>query len=317
MLLRNRKSVHPIDSLKNGIDTLSRMRAESTLRDSVRTRFLPGMGQIINKVDTTNGLYQKQFLWSDAKYIGDLLWELPGFFYRDLGEAGKWGELNAFGVDGRDIGILLDGRPMNDPVTGTYDISDLPLEFIDYTEILTGSNSILASGEDATTLNFVSRSYNSYHPLTKLRFVQDPSGNLLTDGLFTQNVARGLNLMISFTRQTSNGNYPQIVNTIILPSLDAWNVRTRLRYDFSSRLNISLTDFYTKASNGLNGGINLDSSANIFDAASAVVMNNYQHDDRSRRDETLSAIARIFSDSSSTTQASFITAFLNENIGIR
>ena len=34
-------------------------------------------------------------------------------------------------------------------------------------------------------------------------------------------------------------------------------------------------------------------------------MNQYAHDDRSRRDVTLSAIARIFSDSSSTTQASF------------
>ena len=49
-----------------------------------------------------------------------------------------------------------------------------------------------------------------------------------------------------------------------MPTLDAWNVRTRLRYDFSDRLNISLTDFYTKASNGLNGGIDLSHSANTF-----------------------------------------------------
>ncbi len=293
-----------VDTLKKGTDTTLLARTDSTVIDSVRIRFLRGMGEIIGEVDTTDALHQKQFLWSDARFLGDLIWDLPGFFYRDLGEAGKWGQLNAFGTDGRDIGIMLDGRPMNDPVTGTYNLSDLPLEFIDHTEILSGSTSILASDEDGTALNFVSRSYNSYRPLTRIRFVQDPKGTLLTDGLFTQNVIRGLNLMISFTRQTSDGNYPQTVNNLIVPALDAWNVRTRLRYNFSNRLNISLTDFYTKARNGLNGGVDID-SGNIFNNAVATIMNNLQHDSRSRRDETLSAIARILPDSSSTTQASF------------
>ena len=292
--------IHPsfADTLKKGIDTALQVHADSTKIDSVRIRFIPGMGQIINEVDTTNILHQKQFLWSDAKYIGDLLWKLPGFFYRDLGEAGKWGELNAFGVDGRGVAILLDGRPMNDPVTGTYNISDLPLEFIDHTEILSGSTSILASDENGTAMNFVSRSYNSFHPLTKLRFVQDPKGTLLTDGLFTQNVARGLNLMIGFQRTVTIGHYTNA-------ALDAWNVRTRLRYNFSDRLNISLTDFYTKAGNELNGGVDPSQSTSLFDEASAGVFNRYAHDDRSRHDVTLSAIERIFSDSSSTTQTSF------------
>ena len=149
-----RKPSSIVDTLKKGIDTTSLAHADSTVIDSVRIRFLPGMGQIIDEVDTTDVLHQKQFLWSDAKYVGDLLWKLPGFFYRDLGEAGKWGQLNAFGVDGRDIGILLDGRPMNDPVTGTYNLSDLPLEFIDHTELLSGSTSILASGEDGHSIEF-------------------------------------------------------------------------------------------------------------------------------------------------------------------
>lgn len=286
-----------VDTLKKGIDTASLAHADSTVIDSVRIRFLPGMGQIIDEVDTTSVLHQKQLLWSDAKYTGDVLWKLPGFFYRDLGEAGKWGELNAFGVDGRGIGIFLDGRPMNDPVTGTYNLSDLPLEFIDHTEILSGSTSMLASGGDGTALNFVSRSYNSYRPLTKLRFVQDPKGTILTDGLFTQNVVRGLNLMIGFQRTTTMGRYANA-------DLDAWNVRTRLRYNFSDRLNIALTDFYTKAGNGLNGGVDPLRSTTLFDETSARVFNQRARDDRSRRDVTFSAIARIFSDSSSTTQAS-------------
>jgi outer membrane cobalamin receptor len=287
-----------IDALKKGTDTTSLARTDSIVIDTVRIRFIPGMGQLTNEVDTTNLLHQKQFLWSDGKNVGDFMWKLPGFFYRDLGEAGKWGQLNAFGVDGRGIGILLDGRPMNDPVTGTYNLSDLPLEFIDHAEILSGSSSMLASGEDAAALNFVSRSYNSIHPMTKLRFVQDAKGTILTDGIFTQNVARGLNLMIGFQRTTTAGRYANA-------ELDAWNVRTRLRYNFSERLNIALTDFYTKAGNGLNGGVDPLQSTTIFDETSAVVFNKNAHDNRSRRDVTLSSIARIFSDSTSTTRVSF------------
>jgi outer membrane cobalamin receptor len=285
-------------SLIKSTDSTMIAPKDTTAVDSVRIRFIPGMGQINSDVDSLSVLYQKQFLWSDADAVRDIIWKLPGFFYRDLGEAGKWGQLNAFGMDGRDIGIFVDGRPMNDPVTGTYNLSDLPLEFIDHTEIFSGTASTSTLSDAAgTALNFVSRSYNSYHPLTRLRFVQDPSGTLLTDGLFTQNVVRGLNLMIGFQRFTSDGRY-------INASLDAWNVRTRLRYNISDRFNISLTDFYTKAGNGLNGGVNTSKSVSIFDEAGAIT--NYLQnawDKRSRRDVTLNSIAHFFSDSSFTTHA--------------
>ena len=286
-----------VGGLSKPTDSTALAPKDTTAADSVRIRFIPGMGQITSDVDSLSVLHQKQFLWSDAKVVSDIIWKLPGFFYRDLGEAGKWGQLNAFGVDGRAIGILIDGRPMNDPVTGTYNLSDLPLEFIDHAEILSGTASTMTLSDVAgTALNFVSRSYNSYHPLTKLRFVQDPKGSLLTDGLFTQNVARGLNLMVGFSRQVSDGRY-------INANLDAWNVRTRLRYNISDRLNIALTDFYTKAGNGLNGGVNSSQSENIFTETGAEVNDQHVWDKRSRRDVTLNTIARIFSDSSFTTQA--------------
>jgi len=279
-------------------DTSSAVHADSTVVDTVRSRSLRGMGQFTEEVDTLSALSQRQFLWSDAKVPGDLIWKLPGFFYRDLGEAGKWGQLIAFGADARSIGIFMDGRPMNDPVTGTYNLSDLPLEAIDHTDILTGPSSLSASGGDGILLNFVSRSFNSYRPMTKIRFVQDPLGTILTDGLFTQNVARGLNLTIGFQRTVTQGRYANA-------SLDAWNVRTRLRYNVSDRLNLQLSDFYTKAGNGLNGGIDPLRSASLFDPASAVEDNPSSHDNRSRRDVTFSVIGRFFADSSSTTHASF------------
>jgi outer membrane cobalamin receptor len=295
--VQEEKPTYFVTGLSKSTDSTALTPKDTTAIDSVRIRFLPGMGQITDDIDSLSALHQKQFLWSDAKVVSDVIWKLPGFFYRDLGEAGKWGQLNAFGIDGRAIGILVDGRPMNDPVTGTYNLSDLPLEFIDHTEVLFGTASTATVSDAAgSMLNFVSRSYNSYHPLTKIRFVQDPKGTLLTDGLYTQNVARGLNLMIGFTRQVSDGRY-------INASLDAWNVRTRLRYNVSDRLNIALTDFYTKSGNGLNRGVNTLKSESMFAERGSEVNDQYVWDKRSRRDVTLNTITRILSDSSSTTQA--------------
>jgi hypothetical protein len=254
------------------------------------------MGSLTGIVDSMSVFHQTQFLLSDAKYTGDIVWKYPGIFWRDLGEAGKLGQLYVFGLDGRYIEILLDGRPMNDPVTGTFNLYDLPLEFIDYVDIQNGSTSIMAATiTTGTFMNFVSRSYNSYRPMTKIRFVQDPKETILTDGLFTQNIARGLNLMIGIQRHASQGRYTNA-------SLDAWNTRIRLRYNVSDRLNISLTDFYNKTNNGLNGGITRTQIINITDEDGVMVNNRDVWDLRTRRDVTLSSIARILSDSASTTQ---------------
>ena len=62
-----RKHSFFIDTLRKRIDTTSLAHSDSTVKDSIRIRFLPGMGQVIDEVDTTDVLYQKQILWSDAK----------------------------------------------------------------------------------------------------------------------------------------------------------------------------------------------------------------------------------------------------------
>ena len=135
--------------------------------------------------------------------------------------------------------------------------------------------------------------YNSVRPFTKVRFVQDPEEDLLTDFLFTQNIARGLNLMAAFDRTVTNGNYANA-------ALDAWNVRIRFRYNISDRVNISISDFYTKAVNGLNYGVILNTSAYI--PSDATENNSSTFDIRSRQDLTFAAIGRLLPDSASTTR---------------
>ena len=205
--------------------------------DSLRTNFLPGMGTIAVDQDTTEW-FASRFIWSDARYAGDLFRLTPGIFLRELGTAGQPSEITAEGVGWRGLPVLFDGRPLNDPVTGTFNLYDFPMEFIDRIELWEGPEAFFAAqGGTGLTMNMVARQYNTGRPITKIRFVQGPYEHLLTDALFTQNIVRNLNLTFGVQRQVTDGRF---VNT----GFDSWNVRTRLRYNLSERLNLALTDLY-------------------------------------------------------------------------
>lgn len=273
--------------------------AVGSARDSMRIRFIDGMGSLQERVDSLDMLHQSQFIWTDARYAGELFWRIPGFHLRELGEAGKPSLLSAFGLDMRHIAVLLDGRPMNDPVSGQFNVANFPLEFVDHFEVFSGPMSIgTGSSAAAVALNISTKWFNSPRPLTKVRFVQDAKETILTDGLFTQNILRGLNLMLAFQRNSSQGRF---VNA----RLDAWSVRTRIRYNVSDRFNLAMTDLYTKATNGMNGGVDMTRSLDPFDdGGGATVVDRDSYEILTRRDITLGGIGRFLPDSSSTTHLS-------------
>jgi outer membrane cobalamin receptor len=278
--------------------------------DSLRTRFIPIIGSFRHTVDSSNSLHSSQLVWSDGRSFADQVWRIPGFFLRNLGEQGKPSQLNGWGSDWRSIAVLIDGRPLNDPITGTTNLSEIPIEFIDQVDEYSGIHApTMTWNSQGSALNLITKQYNSLRPITKLRYSQSPNNTLLTDGLFTQNLLRGLNFMLGFQREVSDGRFED-------SRTDNWNVRTRLRYNFSQRLNIALTDFYTKTINGQNGGVNPFATNNIFDEMTAVVNNATATETVARRDVSLLAIAQLFDDTASTTHMSaFYTNFEREYNG--
>jgi outer membrane cobalamin receptor len=262
-------------------------------RQAVRA-FLPAIGSLRGRLDSTDALNSSQYLWTDAKYPGDLLWKAAGLFVRELGEIGQPGQLNAFGIDGRGVSLQLDGRPLNDPVTGTYNLYDIPLEYVEQIEVLTIPHSLFSGpNAPAGAINFVTHQYDNVRPMTKIRYLQGPFNHILSDGIFAQDVARGVNVMVGFQRQVSDGRYPNA-------AYDSWNVRTRVRYNPSDRLNVWLGDFYNKSTIGFNGGVDAHQSPSLYDEVTAVVKSRASGQTSSRRDVTLGAVARILPDSSET-----------------
>ena len=275
----------------------------------MRVRFIPGLGKLMERTDSASLLHNSRFIWSGASTVGDLFSNQPGWFLRELGEPGQPSQLNFMGSDWRGVALLLDGRPLNDPVTGTYNISDIPVEYIDHLEIFSGPRA-LAFGENGTTatINIVTHQYNSVRPITKIRFLQGPNEHLLTDALYTQNVATGTNLMIGVQRQVTDGRFSNA-------AYDSWNVRTRLRYNISDRLNVSVSDFYTKASAGMNGGVWYDSTRTIFEEGLATVRYPSAFEKRSRHDLTGAIVARPWSDTLALSQLFIYHSWMDREFG--
>jgi len=282
-------SVAPTDSLV----------ADSLLADTLKSTIIAGMGQLDTESDTSPFHYTN-ILWTDTRSLSDLLRPAPGLLLRELGRPGQPDQLVFGGIDGRGFSFLMDGRPLTNPVTGQINPYDIPIEFVERIELKTFTQSF-AEGPDASTatVNIVSRQYNTGKPITKIRFMQGPYEHLLTDALFTQNVTRRVNVMIGVQRHVSDDRF-------LNSSYDSWNVRSRIRYNPSDHLNISLTDFYRKNRIGMNNGIDIDSTVSLgldpFNEAEAVPYSELASESFTRRDVTLGAIFNAVDDSLSPTQ---------------
>lgn len=268
------------------------------VRDSIRSPFIPSIGDLQPSRDSTS-LHWTHFLQTDALFPGDILGYSPGIFLRELGEPGQPGQLIIDGLDPRRIAFHLDGQPLTDPVSGMNVLTDMPIEFIDHLEIIRGSRAFLFGGNGTgATVNVVTRQYDTNRPVTKIRFVQGPHDHQLTDGLYTQNIARDLNLMVGFLRHVTDGRYSNA-------RFDFWNIRSRIRYNISDRLNIMVNDFYSRSLTGVNGGVLIDSTVagdlDVFEATEAIVRADSSNQTHTRRDLSGLVAGKFFSDSSWTT----------------
>lgn len=275
-------------------DSLTVAPADTAAVDTVGSMLIPGIGDLFPEADTTD-LHYSRFLWTDARTLGDLYRFTPGVFLRELGAPGKPDQLVRNGLDPRGMAILMDGRPVRNPVTGLVPISEIPIEFVDHIEERLHEDSfVTGEGGSAGMMNVVTRQYNTGRPITKIRFMQGPNEHLLTDALFTQNLVQGLNLLAGLQRHVSDDRFTN-------SSYDAWSFRTRLRYNFSASLNLSLSDLYRTSVSGMNNGIDVDSTRQLgldeFNSGEAAVFSNGASESRMQHDVTLSVVALLFPDS--------------------
>ena len=266
---------------------------DSTTTDSLRSRVLPHVGRArLAPVAYAAGADLWQ--WTDARSFHHVFGALPGVFLRDVGEAGKPMTASYLGSDIGTEGIAQDGIPIGDLFTGRPNLSTMPLEFFEGVEQLNAPEAIFSGAR----WNLVSRQIVSPKPVTRFRFFQESHETLFSDGMFSQNVARSTTAYFGFQRHTSEGRYHN-------GRLDSWNLRGRLRANILESLNFIGSWMYEKTSNGLNGGVDrfrTPSTSEVFDEVLALVHDENAYDVLTRTDLALTAVARPFDDSLSTTR---------------
>jgi outer membrane cobalamin receptor len=279
-------SVHA-DSLHVIPDTLGRMSTPSLV------------GTLDRTLDTAQYVTQSDIHWIDFEYIGSILETFSGVYIRDQASAGQYNQINIRGQDWRSVAVLQNGRLLNDPASGIYNLYQYSTEYADRIELITGPRAFLY-GLNSTggAVNIVTRNYNSNRPFTKLNYSEGPYGYALTDGTFSQNISRKVNLTLGFQFQGVDGRF---LNSLS----EAWNVRAKVRYNVSKDLNIILSDYFTSSKTDLNGGVDPSKSRSPFDPLMATVRNAESYDKITRHDLDLSVVGTFLSDTTNVTTLNF------------
>jgi outer membrane cobalamin receptor len=196
---------------------------------------------------------------------------------------------------------------MNEPLTGTMNLDLLPIEAIQKIEYQTGARAFLY-GLNSTggALNIITQDFNTNRPYSRIRYSEGGYGFTSLDGIFAQNLTRRINLAAAFQRQSLDGRFPN-------SNYSAWNVRLKLRYLLTDRMNLVLSEVYNQTEVGLNGGVDLTktSPSDVFDELRVTMLNTDSYEKVHRHDITATMAYRWLGDSSVVSTA---TAYYSHNL---
>ncbi len=278
------------DSLRLAPDTLGRMSTPSLV------------GTLDRTMDSSHYVTRDDIHWIDYDYMGNILEAFPGVYVRNLASAGQYNQINIRGQDWRSVAVLQDGRLMNDPASGIYNLYQYTTEYADRVELITGPRAFLYGlNSTAGAVNILSRNYNSNRPFTKLNYSMGGYGYAATDGTFSQNISRKFNLTLGFQFQGVDGRFLNSLH-------EAWNGRAKIRYNVSKDLNIILSEYLTSSKTDLNGGIDVSRSLSQGRdpfSLQAVVRNAESYDKITRNDVDLSVVGTFLKDSTNVTTLNF------------
>ena len=288
------KSYKPIVDSTQVIDT-TRMSTPSLV------------GTYDRSLDSTEFLTKEDLNFLDYRYLGRILETIPGVFVRDQFSIGGYNQLNIRGVDWRGIAVTSNGRLLNEPASGIYNLFHFTTEYADRIEFITGPRAFLY-GVNSTggAVNLVTKNYNSNRALSKLNYTETSYNYQYSDGTFSQNISRKVNFTFGFQHQGTDGRFTSSAH-------EAWNMRVKLRYNLSKNFNIILSEYLTSTETQLNGGVDIDKTGIpelAFDRIQAVVVNPDAFEKISRHDVDLSLVGTVLGDS---TNVSMLTLYYSTN----
>jgi len=277
-------------------DTSARRRADSSAAaspDTLGRMSTPSLvGTLDRFADSSEVRTMGDLHWVDYRSLGGILETYPGMFLRDQESEGQYSQPTFDGVDWRGVAFLVNGRGVNDPATGIFNIYNFTTEYADRIEVVTGPRAFLYGlNSTGAAVNLVTKNYNSNKAFTKLNYSEGAYGYSTVDGTFSQNISRKTNVTVGFQHQTTDGRFPGEAD-------DAWNSREKIRYNVSHDLNVILSHYFASTETQMNGGVDIAQSggANAFDNTLAVVKQDSTYEKLTRNDVDLSLVGTFLAD---------------------
>ena len=294
-------------STSSQIDTTTyETHADSARSVPVDSPYVPvvpirDIGTIDRSINLENVISDTSTRWHEYWSLSDILAARPGVFTRDLGILGQYPGTTIRGLDGRTIAYFQDGVVQNEPLTGLYNAYWSQTEQIERIEFIHGTRAFLYGfNSSGGVVNSVTRSYKSIRPRTHIRYSESLYEQTVFDGLLSQNLTRTLNLTGGIQRTVTDGRFRN-------SDYDMWGTRAKLRWDFSSRLSVYLSENYTQTQLGLFGGVNLLTTAPslVFNNLQASVVNADTYEKVTRHEVQLGIAAQLLGDTSDITTLTF------------
>ena len=237
-------------------DTL--LTSDTTKTEQVTAKadsLIPIQGQPLTDVGTI--ISKNTFLFENYRYTGDLMRSFNLNFIKDLGFVGYPNESFIYGVGNGAVGYMLDGVLWNNRYTNSLDLNMVQSEDIDSIEIVPSPRGFLYGPyNNPVTVNFITKDFIVPVPYARIKYYQGPDAEAMIDGRFSALLAKRWNLSFEVTNRSIDSTY---TNT----AFSFWQVNAKLKYYLSNSVNITGWYYFVSIKQGLNGGVNVDSIANI------------------------------------------------------
>jgi outer membrane cobalamin receptor len=308
-----------VDSIKISTDStkFSTDSTTSVYTDTVyAVKAIPLIGRYEGIDDSSRSITGSQIPWIEYRYLGDLFQNEPGLYIRDMGSPGQQYDLTIDGADRRMIGVMVDGRNQNDPVSGAYDLMLFPVDYSARIEFISGPRAFwYGTNTTGASINIITKSYYTNKPYSRMRYSQGVNDYTQTDAIFSQNIFRGFNFTFGLARQAFGskrgdqyfrGRFPN-------SNHDSWSFRTKMRYNITNSFDLVFTHLFHQTFTGLSGGVDfrLTPVSELFTDFGVTVSNYDAYEKRFNHHLDLTAVYHPGGD---TTLTSTLTAYYSNQL---
>ncbi len=224
----------------------------------------------ISQLDANNFfISHESLIKSKYRFAGDLLSYFPFSFQRDYGFIGYPNEILLYGIGKPFVNWMSDGISLNDRFANSFNLNLIQTEDIDSIEIVPLTRGFLYGNYMyPVTVNFITRDFIPNQPYSRIRYIQGPNREASVDANFHALVAKDFLFSFDITNRIKDSTFRNTEFSI-------WQIKTRLKYFLSDKMNLIASYNYNDYKTGFNGGVDVDSIALITSDINSVLYDNF------------------------------------------